>query len=77
MAPMISAATDSKTSALDPTQSPTMSPTKSAITAGLRQSSSGMPASILPTMSLPTSAAFVKMPPPSCMKRATKDAPKP
>ena len=32
---------------------------KSAITAGLRGSSSGMPASILPTRSAPTSAAFV------------------
>ena len=31
-----------------PAQSPTLSPTLSAITAGLRGSSSGMPASILP-----------------------------
>ena len=43
----------------EPTQSPTMSPTRSAMTAGLRGSSSGMPASILPTMSAPTSAALV------------------
>ena len=59
MAPMISAAMLSKMSALEPTQSPTMSPTRSAMTAGLRGSSSGMPASILPTMSAPTSAALV------------------
>ena len=39
-----------------PAQSPTLSPTLSAITAGLRGSSSGMPASILPTRSAPTSA---------------------
>jgi len=42
-----------------PAQSPTLSPTLSALTAGLRGSSSGMPASILPTRSAPTSAAFV------------------
>ena len=48
-----------------PAQSPTLSPTLSAITAGLRGSSSGMPASILPTRSAPTSAPLVKMPPPS------------
>src|SRR3546814_8138809 len=47
-----------------PAQSPTLSPTLSAITAGLRGSSSGMPASTLPTRSAPTSAALVKMPPP-------------
>ncbi len=47
-----------------PAQSPTLSPTLSAITAALRGSSSGMPASSLPTRSAPTSAAFVKMPPP-------------
>ena len=49
----------SKRSAAMPAQSPTLSPTLSAITAGLRGSSSGMPASILPTRSAPTSAAFV------------------
>ena len=32
--------------------------------AGLRGSSSGIPASTLPTRSAPTSAPFVKMPPP-------------
>ena len=47
-----------------PAQSPTLSPTLSAIVAGLRGSSSGMPASTLPTRSAPTSAALVKMPPP-------------
>ena len=45
IAPIISAATDSNTSALLPTQSPTMSPTRSATTAGFRGSSSGMPVS--------------------------------
>ena len=49
----------SKRSAAMPAQSPTLSPTLSAITAGLRGSSSGMPASIFPTRSAPTSAAFV------------------
>ncbi len=49
----------SNRSAAMPAQSPTLSPTLSAITAGLRGSSSGIPASILPTRSAPTSAAFV------------------
>ena len=44
---------------LDRLQSPTLSPTRSAITAALRGSSSGMPASTLPTRSAPTSAALV------------------
>ncbi len=42
-----------------PATSPTLSPTLSAIVAGLRGSSSGIPASTLPTRSAPTSAAFV------------------
>src|SRR5258708_3130734 len=46
-----------------PAQSPTLSPTLSAMVAGLRGSSSGIPASTLPTMSPPTSAPFVKLPP--------------
>ena len=54
----------SNRSAAMPAQSPTLSPTLSAITAGLRGSSSGIPASIFPTRSAPTSAALVKMPPP-------------
>src|SRR6185503_8718947 len=45
-----------------PAQSPTLSPTLSAMVAGLRGSSSGMPASTLPTKSPPTSAPLVKMP---------------
>ena len=53
-----------------PATSPTLSPTLSAMVAGLRASSSGMPASILPTRSAPTSAALVKMPPPT---RANSD----
>ena len=60
-----------------PAQSPTLSPTLSAITAGLRGSSSGMPASILPTRSAPTSAPFVKMPPPSRAKTEISEPPKP
>ena len=59
-----------------PAQSPTLSPTLSAMVAALRGSSSGMPASTLPTRSAPTSAALVKMPPPTRMKRARRDAPK-
>ena len=42
-----------------PATSPTLSPTLSAITAGLRGSSSGIPASTFPTRSAPTSAALV------------------
>ena len=60
-----------------PAQSPTLSPTLSAITAGLRGSSSGIPASTLPTRSAPTSAALVKMPPPSRAKTEISEPPKP
>ena len=60
-----------------PAQSPTLSPTLSAMTAGLRGSSSGMPASILPTRSAPTSAPFVKMPPPSRANTEISEPPKP
>ena len=60
-----------------PAQSPTLSPTLSAIVAALRGSSSGMPASTLPTMSPPTSAPLVKMPPPSRAKMEIREAPKP
>ncbi len=60
-----------------PATSPTLSPTLSAMTAGLRGSSSGMPASTLPTRSAPTSAALVKMPPPTLAKRAMEEAPSP
>ena len=59
IAPMFSAAVDSKRSAPRPAQSPTLSPTRSAITAGFRGSSSGIPLSTFPTRSAPTSAAFV------------------
>ena len=58
-----------------PAQSPTLSPTLSAITAALRGSSSGIPASILPTRSAPTSAAFVKMPPPRRAKTEMSEPP--
>ena len=66
----------SKRSAAMPAQSPTLSPTLSAITAGLRGSSSGIPASIFPTRSAPTSAAFVKMPPPRRAKTEMSEPPK-
>jgi len=59
-----------------PAQSPTLSPTLSAITAGLRGSSSGMPASTLPTRSAPTSAPLVKMPPPRRAKIEISEEPK-
>jgi len=59
IAPMFSAAVDSNRSAPRPAQSPTLSPTRSATTPALRGSSSGMPASTLPTRSEPTSAALV------------------
>ena len=59
MPPMFSPVADSKKSAPLPAESPTLSPTLSAMTAGLRGSSSGMPASTLPTRSAPTSAALV------------------
>ena len=68
---------DSKRSAAIPAQSPTLSPTLSAIVAGLRGSSSGIPASTLPTRSAPTSAALVKMPPPTRRNSASSEPPKP
>ena len=54
-----------------------MSPTLSAITAGFLGSSSGIPASTLPTKSAPTSAPLVKIPPPSLAKIEIRDAPNP
>ena len=66
---------DSKISEPIPATSPTLSPTLSAITAGLRGSSSGMPASTLPTRSAPTSALLVKMPPPTRLNKATDEPP--
>ena len=68
---------DSKRSAAMPAQSPTLSPTLSAMVAALRGSSSGIPCSILPTRSAPTSAALVKMPPPTRMNIASKAPPNP
>ena len=50
---------DSNRSDPIPATSPTLSPTLSAITAGFLGSSSGIPASTLPTRSAPTSAALV------------------
>ena len=60
-----------------PAQSPTLSPTLSAIVAALRGSSSGMFFSTLPTRSAPTSAALVKMPPPTRMNMASSAPPNP
>jgi hypothetical protein len=57
--PRIAPMYDSNRSAPMPATSPTLSPTLSAMVAGLRKWSSGMPASTLPTRSAPTSAAFV------------------
>ena len=50
---------DSYRSAPIPATSPTLSPTLSAMVAGFRGSSSGIPASTFPTRSAPTSAALV------------------
>ena len=58
-----------------PATSPTLSPTLSAITAGFRGSSSGIPASTFPTKSAPTSALLVKIPPPTRLNSATDHAP--
>ena len=66
---------DSKMSAPIPAMSPTLSPTLSAITPGFLGSSSGIPASTLPTRSAPTSAAFVNIPPPTRANRAIELAP--
>ena len=47
------------------------------MTAGFLGSSSGMPASTFPTKSAPTSAPFVKIPPPNLAKIEIKEAPNP
>ena len=60
-----------------PATSPTLSPTLSAITAGFRGSSSGIPCSTLPTRSAPTSAALVKIPPLTRANRAMEEPPSP
>ena len=59
MVPIIEPTYDSKRSAPIPATSPTLSPTLSAIVAGFKGWSSGIPASTLPTKSAPTSAALV------------------
>ena len=58
-AAQVASANEPKRSAPIPATSPTLSPTLSAITAGFLGSSSGIPCSILPTKSAPTSAALV------------------
>jgi hypothetical protein len=60
-----------------PAQSPTLSPTLSAMVAGLRGSSSGMPASTLPDEVAADVGALVKMPPPRRAKMEMSEAPKP
>ncbi len=75
VATMVTAYVSNRSAAM-PAQSPTLSPTLSAMTAGLRGSSSGMPASTLPTRSAPTSAPLVKMPPPSRAKIEISEEPK-
>src|SRR5205814_1199417 len=71
VATIVTAYVSNKSAAM-PAQSPTLSPTLSAMTAGLRGSSSGMPASTLPTRSAPTSAPLVNIPPPSRGARAER-----
>ena len=68
---------DSKISEPMPATSPTLSPTLSAITPGFLGSSSGISFSTFPTRSAPTSADFVKIPPPTLENNATVDAPIP
>ena len=48
----------------------------SAMTAGVRGSSAGMPASTLPARAAPRSAALVKMPPPRRAKMESSEEPK-
>src|SRR5919199_1093861 len=60
-----------------PAASPTLSPTLSAIVAGFLGSSSGIPASTLPTRSAPRSAALVNIPPPARINSAIRLAPIP
>ncbi len=77
MAAQVLSAQEPKRSAPIPATSPTLSPTLSAITAGFLGSSSGIPCSTLPTRSAPTSAAFVKIPPPTRANNAIVEPPKP
>jgi hypothetical protein len=76
-AAQVDSANDPNRSALIPATSPTLSPTLSAIVAGFLGLSSSNPTSIFPTKSAPTSAHFVKMPPPTRPNKATNDPPKP
>ncbi len=64
----------SKPSALGPTESPALSPVQSAITPGLRASSSLMLNTIF-MRSDPMSAIFVKMPPAIRSAAAPSDSP--
>ena len=75
VATIVTAYVSNKSAAI-PAQSPTLSPTLSAITAGFLGSSSGIPASTLPTKSAPTSAPLVKIPPPNLAKIDINEPPK-
>ena len=77
MAAQVLSAQEPNRSAPMPATSPTLSPTLSAMTAGFLGSSSGIPASTLPTRSAPTSAALVKIPPPTRANSAIEDPPNP
>ena len=72
----IAAMLESNKSAPIPATSPTLSPTLSAITAGFRGSSSGIPNSTFPVKSAAISAVLVKIPPPAFANNANKLAPK-
>ena len=76
-AAQVLSAQEPKRSAPIPATSPTLSPTLSAMTAGLRGSSSGIPCSTFPTRSAPTSAALVKIPPPTRPNNAIEEPPRP
>jgi len=70
-------AKDPKRSDPIPAISPTLSPTLSAIVAGLYGESSSKSYSTFPTKSAPTSAALVKIPPPTLPNKAIVDPPNP
>merc|ERR1719230_2214878 len=76
-AAQVDSAKEPNKSAPIPAISPTLSPTLSAMHAGFLGSSSSIPYSFFPERSAPTSAALVKMPPPTRQKSATEDAPSP
>ena len=76
-AAQVDSASEPKRSAPIPAISPTLSPTLSAMVPGLSGESSSRPSQTLPAKSDPTSAALVKIPPPTRPNRATVDPPRP